>query len=72
MQVVLSVGETQLGKKLTRLDWEKAVYQSLFTLANTLHIYGKVPVLTQLLNIIDKGFTNAESQIFIILMEISS
>ena len=36
MQVVFSVGETQLGKKLTRLDWEKAVYRSLFALANTL------------------------------------
>ena len=29
-------------------------------------------VLTQLLNIIDKGFTKAESQIYIILMEIPS
>ena len=26
-----------IGKKLIRLDWEKAVYRSLFTLANTLH-----------------------------------
>ena len=34
------------------------------------HIHGKVQVLTQLLNIIDKGFTNAESHLFIILMEI--
>ena len=36
------------------------------------HIYEKVPVSTQLLNIVDKGFTKAESQILIILMEISS
>ena len=35
-------------------------------------IYGKVPVLTQLLNTIDKGFNNADSHFFIILMEISS
>ena len=39
MQVVLSEGETQLGKILTRLDWEKAVYRPLFTLANTLKNY---------------------------------
>ena len=25
-----------IGKKFIRLDWEKAVYRSLFTLANTL------------------------------------
>ena len=36
MRVVLSIGETQLGKKLIRLDWEKAVYRPLFILANTL------------------------------------
>ena len=28
--------ETQLGKNLIKLDWEKAVYRLLFTLANTL------------------------------------
>ena len=28
--------ETQLGKKLIRLDWEKVVYRPLFTLPNTL------------------------------------
>ena len=36
MRVVLSVGEIQLGKNLLRLDWEKALYRSLFKLANTL------------------------------------
>lgn len=36
MQVVLSVRETQLGKKLRRLNGEKAVYRPLSTLANTL------------------------------------
>ena len=36
MQVVLSVGKTQLRKKLIRLDWEKSVYRLLFMLANTL------------------------------------
>ena len=36
MRVVLSVGQIQLGKDLLRLDWEKVVYRSLFTLANTL------------------------------------
>ena len=30
--------ETQLGKNLIKLDWEKAVYWPLFTLANTLII----------------------------------
>ena len=28
--------EIQLGKSLLRLDWEKAIYRSLFILANTL------------------------------------
>ena len=28
--------ENSVGKKLIRLDWEKAVYRPLFTLANTL------------------------------------
>ena len=28
--------ETRLGKNLIKLDWEKAVYRPLFTLANTL------------------------------------
>ena len=36
MQVVLTVGKTQLGKKNLWLDWEKTVYRSLFALANTL------------------------------------
>ena len=27
-----------IGKKLNRLDWEKAVYRPLFTLANTLRL----------------------------------
>ena len=36
MQVVSSVGETQLGKNLIKLDWDKAVHWPLFTLANTL------------------------------------
>ena len=34
MQIVLTVGETQLGKK--RLDWEKVAYRPLFMLTNTL------------------------------------
>ena len=38
MQVVLSLGEAQLGKKRIRLNWEKAVYQQLFMLANTLNL----------------------------------
>ena len=28
-----------IGKKLIRFDWQKAVYQPLFTLANTLAIH---------------------------------
>ena len=36
MQVILLVGETQFGKKLIRLDLEKAVYRPLLTQANTL------------------------------------
>ena len=36
------------------------------------YIYGNVPVFKLLLNIIDKGFTKAESHIFIILTEIST
>ena len=28
-----------IGKKFIRLDWEKAVYQTLFTLANTLNVH---------------------------------
>ena len=35
VQAALTVGKTQLGKNLG-LDWEKAVYQLVFTLANTL------------------------------------
>ena len=27
-----------IGKKLKRLDWEKAIYQPLFMLANTLDV----------------------------------
>ena len=30
--------ENSIGKKVTRFDWEKAVYWLLFTLANTLMI----------------------------------
>ena len=36
MRMVLTVEETQLGKNRLRLNWEKAVYRPLFTLANTL------------------------------------
>ena len=41
MRVVLTVGETQLRKNL-RLDWEKAVYRPLFTLANTLFMIPQI------------------------------
>ena len=37
MQVVLTVGQTQLRKKNLWLHWEKAVHRPLFALANTLH-----------------------------------
>ena len=37
MLVVLTVGETQLGKKT--YDLEKAVYRLLFVLANTLPLF---------------------------------
>ena len=30
--------KNSIGKKLVRLDWEKAIYQLVFTLANTLYI----------------------------------
>lgn len=36
MQVVWTLGKTQLGKKLISFDWEKASYWPLFTPANTL------------------------------------
>ena len=36
MQVVWTLGKTQLGKKLISFDWEKASYWLLFTPANTL------------------------------------
>ena len=35
----LVIRGNSIGKKLVRLDWEKAVYRPLFTLANTLYIY---------------------------------
>ena len=34
--------ENSIGKKLVRLDWEKAVYRPLFTLTNTLEIIVKI------------------------------
>ena len=48
MQVVLSLGEAQLGKKLKRFDWEKAVYQQLFMLANTLFIYSIITLFQKI------------------------
>ena len=36
--------ENSIGKRLIRHNWEKAVYRSLFTLANTLTIRPKLPI----------------------------
>ena len=53
MWVALTVGESSIAKKLIRLDWEKAVYQLLFMLANTLQSHGKKVLIKNMVHTYD-------------------
>ena len=71
MQVVLSLGEDQLGKKLVRPHWEKAAYWLLLTLANTLLF---LSVLSKIifLDVIDFSLRLTLEILLLLLMPLSA